>query len=174
MPLSIGLIEAGRGQGSPPAIALRLVRGTFLNPFMLSIMAGIALSLSGVALPEPVDRFLLFLGASAAPVGVFALGIAAFQWSRQGRLPLRGVLPLVVGKLVLHPLLTWAVLALVLKLDPFWVQAGVLYAALPIAANVFVISERFDTGSRPIAAAIVISTAAAALTFPLAIWLISP
>ena len=141
---------------------------------MLSIMAGIALSLSGVALPEPVDRFLLFLGASAAPVGVFALGIAAFQWSRQGRLPLRGVLPLVVGKLVLHPLLTWAVLALVLKLDPFWVQAGVLYAALPIAANVFVISERFDTGSRPIAAAIVISTAAAALTFPLAIWLISP
>ena len=174
VPLSIGLIEAGRGQGSPPAIALRLVRGTFLNPFMLSIMAGIALSLSGVALPEPVDRFLLFLGASAAPVGVFALGIAAFQWSRQGRLPLRGVLPLVVGKLVLHPLLTWAVLALVLKLDPFWVQAGVLYAALPIAANVFVISERFDTGSRPIAAAIVISTAAAALTFPLAIWLISP
>ncbi|HEV2508942.1 AEC family transporter [Bosea sp. (in: a-proteobacteria)] len=174
VPLSIGLIEAGRGRGSPLAIALRLLRGTIVNPFMLSIMAGIALSLSGVALPEPVERFLLFLGASAAPVGVFALGIAAFQWSRQGRLPLRGVLPLVVGKLVLHPLLTWVVLALVLKLDPFWVQAGVLYAALPIAANVFVISERFDTGSRPIAAAIVISTAAAALTFPLAIWLISP
>lgn len=174
VPLSIGLIEAGRGQGSPLAIAARLVRGTIVNPFMLSIMAGIALSLSGVALPEPVDRFLFFLGASAAPVGVFALGIAAFQWSRQGRLPLRGVLPLVAGKLILHPLLTWVVLALVLKLDPFWVQAGVLYAALPIAANVFVIAERFDTGSRPIAAAIVISTAAAALTFPLAIWLISP
>lgn len=174
VPLSIGLIEAGRGQGSPFAIAARLVRGTIVNPFMLSIMAGIALSLSGVALPEPVDRFLFFLGASAAPVGVFALGIAAFQWSRQGRLPLRGVLPLVAGKLILHPLLTWVVLALVLKLDPFWVQAGVLYAALPIAANVFVIAERFDTGSRPIAAAIVISTAAAALTFPLAIWLISP
>lgn len=174
VPLSIGLIEAGRGQGSPLAIAARLVRGTIVNPFMLSIMAGIALSLSGAALPEPVDQFLLFLGASAAPVGVFALGIAAFQWSRQGRLPLRGVLPLVAGKLILHPLLTWVVLALVLKLDPFWVQAGVLYAALPIAANVFVIAERFDTGSRPIAAAIVISTAAAALTFPLAIWLISP
>lgn len=174
VPLSIGLIEAGRGKGSPLAIALKLVRGTIVNPFMLSILAGIALSLSGIALPEPVDRFLLFLGASAAPVGVFALGIAAFQWSREGKLPLRGVLPLVLGKLVLHPLLTWVVLALVLKLDPFWVQAGVLYAALPIAANVFVISERFDTGSRPIAAAIVISTAAAALTFPLAIWLISP
>lgn len=171
VPLSIGLIEAGRGQGSPLSIALRLVRGTIVNPFMLSILAGVALSLSGAALPEPVDRFLLFLGASAAPVGVFALGIAAFQWSRQGRPPLRGVLPLVAGKLVLHPLLTFIVLGPILHLDPFWVQAGVLYAALPIAANVFVISERFDTGSRPIAAAIVISTAAAALTFPLALWL---
>ncbi|WP_186418331.1 AEC family transporter [Bosea sp. CS1GBMeth4] len=170
-PIAIGLIEAGRGQGSPLSIALRLVRGTIVNPFMLSILAGVALSLSGAALPEPVDRFLLFLGASAAPVGVFALGIAAFQWSRQGRPPLRGVLPLVTGKLVLHPLLTFIVLGPILHLDPFWVQAGVLYAALPIAANVFVISERFDTGSRPIAAAIVISTAAAALTFPLALWL---
>ncbi|WP_332694482.1 AEC family transporter, partial [Bosea sp. (in: a-proteobacteria)] len=83
------------------------------------------------------------------------------------------VLPLVLGKLVLHPLLTWFVLAIVLRLDPFWVKAGVLYAALPIAANVFVISERFETDSRPLAAAIVISTAAAALTFPLAIWLVS-
>lgn len=173
VPLAIGLIEAGRGQGSPLSIALRLIRGTIVNPFMLSIMAGVALSLSGLAIPEPVDRFLLFLGASAAPVGVFALGIAAFQWSKEGRLPLRGVLPLVVGKLVLHPLLTWIVLAPVLKLEPFWVQAGVLYAALPIAANVFVIAERFETGSRPLAAAIVISTAAAALTFPLAIWLVS-
>jgi malonate transporter len=173
VPLSIGLIEAGRGRGSPLAIALRLLRGTVVNPFMLSIMAGVGLSLSGLAIPDPVDRFLLFLGSAAAPVGVFALGIAAFQWSREGRLPLRSVLPLVAGKLVLHPLLTWVVLAMVLKLEPFWVQAGVLYAALPIAANVFVIAERFDTGSRPLAAAIVLSTAAATLTFPLAIWLIS-
>ena len=35
------------------------------------------------------------------------------------------------------------------------------------------ISERFETDSRPLAAAIVISTTAAALTFPFAIWLVS-
>lgn len=173
VPLAIGLIEAGRGKGSPWRIAARLVRGTIVNPFMLSIMGGVALSLSGLSIPEPIDRFLVFLGGSAAPVGIFALGVAAWQWSGEGKLPLRGVLPLVLGKLVLHPLLTWFVLAIVLRLDPFWVKAGVLYAALPIAANVFVISERFETDSRPLAAAIVISTTAAALTFPFAIWLVS-
>ncbi|TCR64559.1 AEC family transporter [Bosea sp. BK604] len=172
IPLAIGLIEAGRGTGTIPSIAVRLLKGTILNPFMLSIMGGVALSLSGVAIPEPIDRFLAFLGNAAAPVGVFALGLAARQWSG-GEMPLRAIAPLVIGKLVLHPLVTWAVLALVLRLDAFWVTAGVLYAALPIAANVFVISERFDTGSRPIAAAIVVSTVLAALSFPFAVWLIA-
>ena len=64
-------------------------------------------------------------------------------------------------------------LAHVLQLEPFWVTAGVLYAALPIAANVFVISERFETGSRPIAVAVVTATAMAALSFPLAMWLVA-
>lgn len=173
IPLAIGLIEAGRGSGSIGSIAVQLVKGTILNPFMLSIAAGIALSLSGFSLPEPVDRFLSFLGNSAAPVGVFALGLAARQWGGGGGLPARNIAPLVLGKLVLHPLIVWFVLAKLLGLDPFWVTAGVLYAALPIAANVFVIAERFETGSRPIAAAIVVSTAAAALTFPIAVWLVA-
>lgn len=173
VPLSIGLIEAGRGSGSVVSIVARLVKGTLLNPFMLSIAAGVALSLSGVAIPDPIDRFLTFLGSAAAPVGVFALGLAARQWSGAGTVPLKQIAPLVAGKLVLHPLLTWIVLALVLRLDPFWVTAGVLYAALPIAANVFVIAERFETGSRPIAMAVVVSTLIAALSYPLAIWLVS-
>ena len=173
VPLAIGLIEAGRGSGSIPSIVAGLVRGTIVNPFMLSMALGIALSLGGVAIPGPIDRFLTFLGAAAAPVGVFALGLAARQWVGAGeRLPLAQMAPLVAGKLVLHPLVVWIVLALLLRLDPFWVAAGVLYASLPIAANVFVISERFGTGSRPIAAAVVVSTAVAALSFPVAVWLV--
>jgi malonate transporter len=172
IPLAIGLIEAGRGSGSALSIAVRLIKGTIVNPFMLSIAGGIALSLSGIALPEPADRFLSFLGNAAAPVGVFALGLATRQWGGSG-LPAAQIAPLVLGKLVLHPLLVWCVLGPVLQLNAFWVTAGVLYAALPTAANVFVIAERFETGSRPIAAAIVASTAAAALSFPIAIWLVS-
>ena len=148
------------------------MRGTLVNPFMLSIIAGLVLSLGNVSLPEPIDRFLLFLGSAAAPAGIFALGLAAWQWSREGRLPVASIAPLALGKLVLHPLLAWLVLAVLLRLDPFWVTAGVMYAALPIAANVFVISERYGTGSRPIAAAVILSTTAAAVTFPLTVWLV--
>lgn len=178
VPLSIGLIEAGRGSGSPAAIALRLVKGTVLNPFMLSVAAGLAVSLSGWPIPEPVDRFLVFLGGAAAPVGVFALGLAARQWAGQqaaadSRVRLVEIAPLVLGKLILHPLLAWLVLAHLLRMEPFWVTAGVLYAALPIASNVFVIAERFQTGSRPIAVAVVAATALASLSFPLTMWLVA-
>ena len=171
VPLSIGLIEAARGGGAPLAIASRLVRGTLLNPFMMSVAVGLGLSLAQVPLPEPVDRFLLFLGASAAPAGVFALGLALHGWMGPG--VLAGA-PLALAKLTLHPLLAWLLLAVVLRLDPFWVAAGVMYAALPVAANVFLIAERYETDARRAASAILLSTVAAVLTFPLAAWLTAP
>ncbi len=170
VPLSIGLIEASRGGGSPLAIAGRLVKGTLLNPFMLSVLTGLLLSMLQVKLPEPVDRFLLFLGASAAPAGVFALGLALRGWMGPGLL---AGAPLGLLKIVVHPLLAWVVLALVLRLDPFWVTAGVLYAALPVAANVFLIADRYGTDARMAASAILVSTVLATLTYPLAAWLVA-
>ncbi|MCP8939832.1 AEC family transporter [Alsobacter sp. SYSU M60028] len=172
VPLCIGLIEAGRGSGSPGLVALRLVRGTLVNPFMLSILAGLAISLSGWPLPAPVDRFLVFVGGAAAPTGVFALGLALHGWMRKGGF-LR-VAPLAVAKLVVHPLAIWAVLALVLRLEPFWVAAGVLYAAVPVAANAFIIADRYETGSETVAAAVLVSTVLAAFTYPVAAWLVAP
>jgi malonate transporter and related proteins len=83
------------------------------------------------------------------------------------------VWPLVAAKLVLHPLAVWCVMAPLLRLDPFWVQAGVLYAALPIAANAFVISERYETGAAAVAGSILLSTVLATLTYPITLWLIA-
>lgn len=170
IPLSIGLIRATQGGGRGLALARDVGRGIVLNPFMLSIAAGLALSLSGLTPTGPVDRFLQFLGNAAPPTGVFALGLALAGWGLSARLGT--LLPLVFGKLVLHPLATWAVLSFVLRLDPFWVAAGVLYAALPCAANVFIIAERFSTDPKPVAANVVATTALASLTFPLTVWLV--
>ncbi|WP_158266666.1 AEC family transporter [Alsobacter soli] len=169
VPLAIGLIEAGRGVGRPGAIAWRLAKGTVVNPFMLSILAGAGLSLSGIALPEPADRFLGFLGGAAAPAGVFALGLALSQWMRPD---LWRIAPLALAKLIVHPAAVWGALSAI-GLDPFWVKAGVLYAAVPVAANAFVIAERYGTGDKPVAGAILVSTALATLTFPMTVWLVS-
>jgi predicted permease len=54
------------------------------------------------------------------------------------------------------------------------VAAGVLIAALPTAANVFVFAQRYDAQPERVSAAILLSTLAGALTFPLAAWLVMP
>lgn len=170
IPLSIGLIRAAQGGGAGGlALAGELARGIVLNPFMLSIAAGLALSLTGFPPTGPFDRFLQFLGNAAPPTGVFALGVALAGWGIGARLGT--LVPLVAGKLVLHPLGTWVVLTYVFRLDPFWANAGVLYAALPCAANVFIVAERFSTDPKPVAANVVVTTALASLTFPLTVWL---
>lgn len=171
IPLSIGFIRAIQdGGGHKGRLALELARGTFINPFMLSIATGSALSVFALVPSGPFDRFLVFLGNAAPPTGVFALGLALSGWGLAGRLS--AALPLLLAKLVLHPVLVALVMTL-LGLGPQWVMAGVIYAALPTAANVFIIAERFRTDAETVAAAIVLSTALASLTFPFTLWIVA-
>ncbi|MGV7246167.1 AEC family transporter [Caballeronia sp. M23-90] len=75
-------------------------------------------------------------------------------------------------KLFFYPLLTWLVLKYVLKLEPFWVQAGVLIASLPSAGNIYVLAQRYDADPPRVSAAILLSTIASVGTFPCAAWLV--
>ena len=59
-------------------------------------------------------------------------------------------------------------------LGPEWVAAGVLIAALPTAANVFVFADRFDAVPERVSAEILASTVAAVVTFPLVASLVLP
>lgn len=86
-------------------------------------------------------------------------------WSR--------ALALAVAKLALYPVLAWLMLAIVFKLDPFWVQVGLLIAALPPAATSLTVAQRGESDVEGVAAAIVVATALASLSWPLlASWLL--
>jgi hypothetical protein len=74
-------------------------------------------------------------------------------------------------KLVVQPLTVFA-LARALDLPARETQAIVLMAALPVGANVYLMSRQFDTLGGPVAASLVLSTALAAATTPLALALI--
>jgi len=92
-------------------------------------------SLSGWKLPAPlVQTVALFANASGA-LSLFVIGGALVG------LPLAGmgqrVLPIVLGKLLLHPLLVWGGLAVLAAvgmppLDPALRTAAVLMAAMPM------------------------------------------
>jgi hypothetical protein len=64
------------------------------------------------------------------------------------------------------------VLARALGLPALETQVIVLLAALPVGANVYLMSRQFDTLGGPVAASLVISTVLAAVTTPLLLTLL--
>ena len=100
----------------------------------------------GLAVPGPIERFLAFLGATAGPTTLFALGgtLGRLRLDRRMVLAGRGGS---TGELVAYPLLAWLLLGPLLGLELFWVQAGVMLAAIPTATDAFVLAQRFHTGA---------------------------
>jgi len=172
MPLGLACMGLGRGrQRGLGGLGGVLARATLLNPIVLGVAVGAALGLLGWRLPGPVDRLATFLGASAGPVALFALGgTLAAQRLGDGLGPVLGIAAL---KLLAYPALAWAFLRLA-GLGPEWISAGVLLASLPTAAYAFVFAQRFEAAPERVSAEILVSTLAGAVTFPVAAWLVLP
>jgi len=125
------------------ALMMRVGRSIFFHPFIVAFIAGFAVAASGIHLPQAFDSLLRLLGSAAAPCALFALGVGLGL-----RTPTRiGVeLPILVGiKLILHPTIVYLLLSWIGGFDPIWVYTAVLMAALPPAANVFVLARQYRT-----------------------------
>jgi malonate transporter and related proteins len=169
--LSIGGVLMGANGDARRGIGSQILRGTVFNPVVTAIVLGAVLAGTGRALPEPITRFLAFLGGAAGPTALFALGGAlALQRLDRGTAVAACLISLV--KLLVYPLFTWLVLRHVMTLEPFWVQAGVLIACLPSAGNIYVLAQRYDADPPRVSAAILLSTIASVVTFPCAAWLV--
>lgn len=165
------------------AIALKnALTGVLANPMPWSILLGAGVSVLGLAPPKPVTQVVGMLADAASPVALFTIGAVlarsqmlasaghavAPQW--------RDYLPVALFKLLLHPLLVWlvgsAAIGLGLPLDAFALKVLVLVAALPSASNVSLLAERFGADNGRVARIILVSTAAAFVTFSVAVSLL--
>jgi malonate transporter len=165
--LSVGAVIMSAAQdGNRAGIGSLVLRGTVLNPVVMAILLGAALAATGLAVPGPLDRFLGFLGSAAGPTALFALG-GALATQHIDRGTVASAAAVTTAKLLAYPALVWFVLAHLLRVDPFWVQAGVLMAALPTAGNVYVVAQRYSAEADQVSTVIVLSTLASVATVPL-------
>jgi malonate transporter len=168
--LSLGGVIMGVSSGGRAGVGSLVLRGTVLNPVVAAIVLGATLATSGVPLPLPLDRFLGFLGGSAGPTALFAVG-GALAVQRIDRATVFAAAGITAAKLVIYPALVWYVLARMLQVEPFWVQAGVLIASLPSAGSNYVLARRYAADADRVSAGIVLSTLVSVVTVPLAAWL---
>jgi len=168
--LSVGAVIMGVTHGGGASVGSLVLHGTVANPIVVAIVLGATLAATGIALPMPLDRFLGFLGGAAGPTALFALGGALAIQRIDSRTALTAA-AITSAKLVAYPALVWFVLARLLPVEAFWVQAGVLMASLPSAGNVYVVAQRYAADAERVSAAIVLSTVISVGTVPLAAWL---
>ena len=157
----------------------KALKGVSTNPLPWAILLGALSSMRHVDLPKPLAQTVGMLADAASPVALFTIGavLARSQMLaiEQGHAPIPGrdFLPVAAIKLLAHPLLVLLVGALAiwagLPLGQSAFTTIVLAAALPSASNVSLLAERFGADNGRIARIILVSTAAAFLTFSLAV-----
>jgi predicted permease len=158
----------------------RALGGMLVNPMPWAIALGALASALQFRLPGPLDKTLGLLADAASPVALFTIGavLARSQMLAPAgeRTPVADYLPVALIKLLLHPALVWgaglAARALGLPLSEGALQVLILLAALPSASNVSLLAERYGADNGRVARIILVTTAAAFLSFSAAVGLV--
>jgi hypothetical protein len=156
------LLTAFAGTGNRDASVADAVRALLTNPFLISAVLGFAWAFTGWALPVPLDTFCLLLGQAAGPGALFAIGL--FLVGRSPRRDFGEVMALSVLKLVVHPLIAWAMLFHVFAVEPAWAIGGVVLAALPTGINPFVLAQRHGVYEERSSVTVVVTTVGSVFT----------
>jgi predicted permease len=168
--IALSRLDSADSHGASVA-AKNALKGVAKNPMPWAILGGAVASAFQFTLPQPVAQTVGLLADAASPVALFTIGavLARSQANSSRGTPLGDYLPVVLIKLVLHPLLLLLLgltaIRLGLPLDRFALTVVVLVAALPSASNVALLAERFNADNGRIARIILLSTVLAFFTF---------
>ncbi|HSC00500.1 MAG TPA: AEC family transporter, partial [Burkholderiaceae bacterium] len=174
--LCLALAQAGGAAGGVRAGAVRSLRGALANPMPWAIALGGVLGALGWRPAGPVDAVVKMLADAATPVALFTIGAVLWRAGQHAhtRTARKRYVPLALAKLLLHPALVFAVAigarAAGAPLTELQLMAITLTAALPSAANVAMLAERFGADNGRIARIIMTSTALSFVTFTSLAW----
>ncbi|MBK9114370.1 MAG: AEC family transporter [Betaproteobacteria bacterium] len=137
--------------------------GVVTNPVVAAILLGTAFGYTGLALPGFAAETLGLMSQAAVPLSLIVLGMGLAEYGiRDGWRPAAA---LAVVKLAVFPLVVF-VAARALALPERELSAVVMLAALPVGANVYLMAREFAALEGPVAASLVLTTLAAAVTTP--------
>jgi malonate transporter len=162
--------EHGHASRSMARTVLLALRNGIIHPVPLPIIAGLAFAATGLTLPAAVDQPLQWLGIAFGPLALILVGATLSATRVRGEW--RGALGLAVVKNLVHPALV-AVLAVWMALGTVERDVMIVAAALPIGANVFLFSQRYQVAEDTVTAAVAISTLLAVPTLALVMTLLA-
>ena len=140
------------------------VRGSIMHPVSLPIIVGLAFAQTGLMIPALLDRPLQLLANAFGPMALVLVGIT-LAFVRVGD-HLRAALGLSLIKNLAFPALV-AVLSWSMGIDGLPLKVMIVVASLPIGANVFMFSQRYQVAEELVTASMAVSTMLALVTVSL-------
>lgn len=162
--LAVARESAADGRGAPRRLLATVAlaaRNAVVHPVPLPILAGLLFAQTGWVLPAVIDKPLQLLGNAFSPLALVLVGVTLASTAVGPHL--RGAAVLALGKNLLHPALV-ALLGWLLGLSGLALWVMVLTAALPIGANVFLFSQRYQVAEELVTASVAVSTVVALAT----------
>lgn len=132
------------------------------NPLMISFVLGFACAVSYGPPPPAVDLLCDMLGGSAIPCSLVATGL--FFAGHMRRMAFSEASVFTFLKLIVQPLIGWAVARYLFGVDGQLLAIIVILSAMPLASTCFVIAQRFDVLTEETSSMMIISTAASLVT----------
>ncbi|MPQ77308.1 AEC family transporter [Hydrogenovibrio sp. JE_KL2] len=171
--MAIILIEVGL----QAEVALHLkvknvLKAVFLNPLILSPIAGVAVAAMSIHLPQGVETFLKLLGSAASPAALVSLGLfladsmaaQAAAKNGGGSSSSKTAWTLTFIKLIIQPLLVAWLALYVFDMNHQLAMMAILLAALPTGTGPFMLAEYYRREAVVTAQTVLFSTAVSLLT----------
>lgn len=160
--VAVVMIEAGlQSEVRLHHLFLKVGRSVIRNPLIVAPVLGALAALTGLAVPDPVEKALKMLGGTASPCALVTIGLFLGARPEVSEQRLGGeaavITVLVALKIVLQPVIAFG-LATVLRLPPTLARATLLLAAMPTGTGPFMLAEFYGRQARVTSKTILVST----------------
>jgi len=158
---TIIILDANREQARSVSLS-RLARLFTRNPPIIGISVGVIASIVDLPVVNGLDFFARFVGETAAPCSLFALGLILAQQRDEESF----AVPVTISglKLLGMPIVAWVMIYAIFKVNPEWSNPAMLVAAGPTGAMPFVLALQYQIPVAAIARTILISTIGSLVT----------
>jgi len=169
MMTAASLMMEGSGAGLSRAALFSVARNLATNLILIGFAAGLAAQLLGFRPSGAPKAVIDLIAQSAVPCALFAMGLALRRYGLFGDISMSAVITAL--KLLIHPLIVWALVTFVVSIPPIFATVAILFAAMPCGINAYLLAERYRVGVPAAAGAVTLSTSLSVFSISFWLWM---
>jgi malonate transporter and related proteins len=161
----ITVMEVVRSKGaglSLPRLITQVLRAILSQPLVIGIIAGFAVNLSGLGLPQVAWSAVDMMARTAIPAALFGLGGVLLRYRPEG--DMKCIAMVCICSLIVHPGVAYLLGRYAFGLSVPDLRSAVITGAMAPGVNAFLFANMYGVAKRVAASAVLIGTVATIVT----------